>query len=405
MAELSRRDLEAIEGFVRDLYRVHREQALIGFLLRMLAELVPCRQVSWNHVAPGLQRAEVMAWPEQPEDERYEEALRLHLADHPLIAHQRATGESRPIKLSDFVSQRKLHDSGLYADLYRGLRYEDVLAAPLAMGFAPWARLILGNDRWPFRERDRQVLAALQPHLGQALRQTRALERLARRLEAQRSEPAVTRLEVDARGLATDPSARAQRWLAWYFAELPKTPADLPDPVAIWLGRERRAQAGETIGRASAPLMVRRRGRIPTLRLVSAGEDGTAQLVLEEASDPDAPLRLADTPLTRRELEVLREVEKGARNRDIAAALGTSPATVKKHLERIYEKLAVDSRTAALAWLHERRRRGTRPSGSIRERGAHSPRALPAPCRRASTARVAPVLGLRLRRRGAVRAR
>lgn len=53
-------------------------------------------------------------------------------------------------------------------------------------------------------------------------------------------------------------------------------------------------------------------------------------------------------PLTPREREVLDWVAAGKTNRDVAAILGASPRTVEKHLERIYEKLGVETRTAAV---------------------------------------------------------
>jgi DNA-binding CsgD family transcriptional regulator len=53
--------------------------------------------------------------------------------------------------------------------------------------------------------------------------------------------------------------------------------------------------------------------------------------------------------LTPREREVLDHVAAGATNAQIAAALGISPATVRKHLEHAYEKLHVSTRTAAAA--------------------------------------------------------
>ena len=51
--------------------------------------------------------------------------------------------------------------------------------------------------------------------------------------------------------------------------------------------------------------------------------------------------------LTAPEAEVLYWVVKGKINRDIADIVGASPATVKKHLERVYAKLGVETRTAA----------------------------------------------------------
>jgi DNA-binding CsgD family transcriptional regulator len=60
---------------------------------------------------------------------------------------------------------------------------------------------------------------------------------------------------------------------------------------------------------------------------------------------PAAPAGLAR--LTPREREVLEWVAAAKTNRDIAAIVGARPRTIEKHLERIYEKLGVENRTAA----------------------------------------------------------
>jgi DNA-binding CsgD family transcriptional regulator len=57
----------------------------------------------------------------------------------------------------------------------------------------------------------------------------------------------------------------------------------------------------------------------------------------------------AGAALTEREHEVLEWVAAGKTNRDIAAILGARPRPIEKHLERIYEKLGVETRTAAAA--------------------------------------------------------
>lgn len=57
--------------------------------------------------------------------------------------------------------------------------------------------------------------------------------------------------------------------------------------------------------------------------------------------------------LSRRELEVLRLVAAGKSNRDIAAALVISEHTVARHLQNIYAKLGLSSRTAATAFAFE----------------------------------------------------
>lgn len=58
--------------------------------------------------------------------------------------------------------------------------------------------------------------------------------------------------------------------------------------------------------------------------------------------------------LTQRETEVLRHVAEGMRNREIAQALWIAPGTVRKHLDNIYAKLEVRTRTAAAALVFPR---------------------------------------------------
>jgi DNA-binding CsgD family transcriptional regulator len=68
----------------------------------------------------------------------------------------------------------------------------------------------------------------------------------------------------------------------------------------------------------------------------------------EAPAHVDGALQRAQVPLTPREREVLDWLSAGKTNRDIAAILGASARTVEKHLERIYEKLGVETRTAAV---------------------------------------------------------
>ena len=53
-------------------------------------------------------------------------------------------------------------------------------------------------------------------------------------------------------------------------------------------------------------------------------------------------------PLTRRQQEILQYVAAGCTNRQIARQLGLSETTVRKHLENIFARLEVTSRTAAV---------------------------------------------------------
>jgi DNA-binding NarL/FixJ family response regulator len=56
----------------------------------------------------------------------------------------------------------------------------------------------------------------------------------------------------------------------------------------------------------------------------------------------------AEEALSPRELEILGAVARGLSNKDIGRQLYVSEATVKTHLLRVFGKLGVDDRTAAV---------------------------------------------------------
>lgn len=74
-----------------------------------------------------------------------------------------------------------------------------------------------------------------------------------------------------------------------------------------------------------------------------AMESSTREIVAQLAE------HLSDEGLTAREVEVLREVAGGNRNRDIAERLFISEETVKVHVKHVMEKLGASDRTEAVA--------------------------------------------------------
>jgi ATP/maltotriose-dependent transcriptional regulator MalT len=83
---------------------------------------------------------------------------------------------------------------------------------------------------------------------------------------------------------------------------------------------------------------------------LGAADDLTRVSALVEIADA-----LESHGLTQRELEVLRMVAAGKSNREIANELVISEHTVARHLQNIFAKLGVSSRTAASAFAFEHR--------------------------------------------------
>ena len=91
------------------------------------------------------------------------------------------------------------------------------------------------------------------------------------------------------------------------------------------------------------------------LRAVRAAARGEAVLSPSVAVRLMGQLRKpASDPLSQREREVLRLIAVGATNREVAAKLFVSEATIKTHLLHIYEKLGVRDRAAAVGEAYKR---------------------------------------------------
>ncbi|NEW40115.1 response regulator transcription factor [Nocardia cyriacigeorgica] len=82
---------------------------------------------------------------------------------------------------------------------------------------------------------------------------------------------------------------------------------------------------------------------------------GRTALSAPVASRVMARMRDPRPGLTDRESDILGQLAQGLGNREIARALHISEATVKTHLGRIYAKLGVDTRAAAVAVAKEQR--------------------------------------------------
>ena len=140
--------------------------------------------------------------------------------------------------------------------------------------------------------------------------------------------------------------------MRYYGTDAPTTPI----PVLAWL---RRHVANKDLHNEPPRLSIEQASKRLTFRLhqqIGDSEGGGDWLVImQEVSDASVIEAMAlSFKLTPREAEVLYWVVKGKINRDIGDILGSSPMTVKKHLERVFAKLGVETRTAAASMAMSR---------------------------------------------------
>jgi DNA-binding response OmpR family regulator/DNA-binding CsgD family transcriptional regulator len=190
--------------------------------------------------------------------------------------------------------------------------------------------------------RPREVLARIAVHM-QAARQARQARNA---LDA--FGHAMMAIHIgSSRAVWQTPLAR--RLLQRYFAEPEGLPAldgaTVPPQLLRWV-QEQSAQGA--LGHEPRPLTLVHGARQLVFTLQERTSDDDWLIVMREVSDTAVvEAMMLSFKLTLREAEVLYWVVKGKTNRDIGDILGSSPATVKKHLEHVYEKLGVETRTAA----------------------------------------------------------
>jgi DNA-binding response OmpR family regulator/DNA-binding CsgD family transcriptional regulator len=140
--------------------------------------------------------------------------------------------------------------------------------------------------------------------------------------------------------------------MRYYGTDAPTTPI----PVLTWLRRH--VEKGLS-GIEPPRLSIEAGPKRLTFRLhqqIGDSEGGGDWLIImQEVSDESVIEAMAlSFKLTPKEAEVLYWVVKGKINRDIGDIVGSSPMTVKKHLEHVFAKLGVETRTAAAAMAMRR---------------------------------------------------
>ncbi|EUJ11173.1 response regulator containing a CheY-like receiver domain and a GGDEF domain [Methylophilaceae bacterium 11] len=189
--------------------------------------------------------------------------------------------------------------------------------------------------------RPKEVLARIASHL-----QTVKLMNQARSALDAFGQAAIAITPQDGKIVWQSPLAR--QWMQRYFYESGLHAADTtPEPMLNWLQNMQQANAERT----QALNMIKGSSRL-TLSLADDSSDEQWIILLSEESDEAQIQALTSTfGLTKRESEVLYWAIKGKTNRDIGDILGTSPRTVNKHLEHVFSKLGVETRTAAASYV------------------------------------------------------
>jgi DNA-binding CsgD family transcriptional regulator len=341
VTRLCRSDLEATLEFLREAAAVSGPDPFPSELLDRLRDLSRSDMVGYEECDQATRAGWSPVHQECARGREIRASQPAELPDsfwplehqYPLGVYMRRTGGVCARKLSDFVTRRQWHHLGVYTEYFRFFGVEDKLMVGLPA--PPGHRKVVGLDRCgdgDFGERERLLLNLLRPHLS-ALDAAARERRLAAALLLGREAAAIVVLRLPNKIEFATPTA--ERLLARYFQAAPDH--DLPESVRAWLHNDSLRLNGYALPPATSPPLRIERG----VRRLTIRRAGNTLLLDEEIAT-----------LTRREREIVDQLAQGRSNAEIAALLTIAPTTVRKHLENIYAKLGVNTRTAAVTAIH-----------------------------------------------------
>ncbi len=363
MARITHKDYETLQGGLRDLYAHHNLDTLPRAALRLSTCLVPNELSGYNEVDPSRKRLQVVFEPAERQAD-ITESLPIwerYMHQHPVLSHYIKQPADGPRKISDFLSNAEFRRLELYQEFYRniGTKYQMVVTmpspAPLVVAVA------LNRGKKDFTERDRKLLALMQPHLRQAYENAALITELSGELG--RAYDVLERIDrgivvIDDTCQVHSASPAAIRYSTEYFrGESQATLAKrLPETLERWAKVQIIAllQESESTQQPKPLILSGEHGRL-VIRVATDREPQRYLLIMHSARPLDSPRLLEGLGLTRRETEVLYWIIAGNTNLEIGHIIETSERTVDKHCQNIYYKLKVTGRTTAitkaLEWL------------------------------------------------------
>jgi DNA-binding CsgD family transcriptional regulator len=366
MQTLASLDNQLLHQSIQKLYALQNPQTFGLDALTIVNQLVPSEIPSFFSSNFATHQVKFTFQPDFPGLTAEMEAVILeHFGEHPIVQNMPIT-LSGAHKISDFINPGELHRlEGLYQQYLRLLGMEEQMtfflpdtgSSQLSYDQKNQTELLgfsLPRSRCNFTERDRLMLNLLRPHLAQAYANTQHCQKIEQNLnQLQQSLNCLGLIILDADFQVQSIAPQSSIWLATYFT--PSTsPRQLPDHLRAWITHQ--------IANLTTPFEQPK--ATPALRIQLAGQElvirltieqmGSRYLLLLEEQSFASSHALAALGLSQRETELLDWVIQGKDTAAIADAMSIAKGTVRKHLENLYRKLGVTSRTAAIAQALEK---------------------------------------------------
>jgi DNA-binding CsgD family transcriptional regulator len=300
---------------------------LVGTIAR---RLIHAEDASFNHLD---YEAKTARWdsirPLPGELERMEACCR-HFDVHPLVQMHRRPDSPAVLRLSDVLAPRTFERNPLYEELYRPIGIRHLMMFRPRNGARLNTIMLLRSNR-DFSDREVRMFHAMAPLAAMLIKVATEREQVSHALAGAAPGRGLILLEDDDDFIAwANPCARQQmsRFFSWISQDA------VPPKIAAWL-----ASPGSGLLQAAGQSRLK----------VTLVQNGRQRMLLCDELPPEpAPQLLQQLGLTPRQAEVLFWISRGKTNAEIGIILGASVHTINRHVEAIFQRLNVESRSAAM---------------------------------------------------------
>lgn len=257
-------------------------------------------------------------------------------SQHPFFEHYKNNNVGPVISITDFMSEEEWKNTTIYKALHQ--KYGTVHDTSVRFYDGSQCVSFCFSDPLPMSMENRRLLTLLAPHLGNAYRMYR--------LQKERGPggPSGNMILLSASGKMEECLPEALALMDTYYPHRKESSIwTLPEDVVSWIQvKIETLNFADCSSSVAGKLKVRHGSSILLLSLHKHGAEYL--LLLEEIRSVRGMDILMDLGLTPREAVVTIWMVQGKKNNEIAAILGISTATIRKHVENILRKLECETR-------------------------------------------------------------
>jgi DNA-binding CsgD family transcriptional regulator len=336
MERLTKKELRALLECIKECYPICDLETFRQRVVSRLSKIVSAEIISYNGNKPYRPRNVCATYPHAAYTSSQKKIFEPHMSEHPVVVHYGKTHDT---------AQGQFHRLGLDNKFYPRMEVK--------YGIVPRSikQVAVNCKRKNLGVHDKLLLKLLSPHLNQAYRNAQTITHMQQKLTL--VDRALYRLNIGLIVLTPNrkvrlATTRAVQQVTNYLGCGSLRGNRLPESLWSWVKQQEVALIGkDDVLLRRSPLVLEREGKRLVIRLVSDSDQNL--LLLEEHPRTMQIQSLVPFGVSPREAQVLDWVAQGKTNKEIGVILELSLRTVQKHLEHIYRKIYVESRTAAAA--------------------------------------------------------